>query len=286
MISWILFLVLCMIWGSSFILMKLGLNALSPYQVATIRILSAGLVLLPFSYKAFTNVPRKTWPYVILSGVLGSFIPAFLYCIAETRIDSSLAAIFNSLTPLCTIIAGILFFKLKTRPQKITGVLIGLIGLVLLPFASGKGVDLKDISFSALVVAATISYAFNVNIAAKHLHLTGSANIAALAFSFLLIPCIIILIATGYFKNIAAIDSAKIYSTLAAVVLGVCGTALANILFYSLVKKAGAVFSSLVTYGIPFIAVIWGLLYSESVTFAEIGCLLIILGGVYIVNRR
>jgi len=105
------FVLLCIIWGSSFILMKIGMQRLSPYEVATLRIMSAGIVLLPFSYAALKKVPRHMWMKILISGMLGSFIPAYLFCIAETHIDSSLTAIFNSLTPLCTIMLGVLFLK-------------------------------------------------------------------------------------------------------------------------------------------------------------------------------
>ncbi|HXL56243.1 MAG TPA: DMT family transporter, partial [Chitinophagaceae bacterium] len=143
--GWLLFILLSVIWGSSFILMKAGMQALSAYQVATIRILSAAIILLPFATKAFKNVERNKIAYVILSGLLGSFFPAYLYCLAETRIDSSLAAILNSLTPLFTITIGVSFFKFQASAKKIIGVIIGFMGLVLLPFATNRGIDFRDL---------------------------------------------------------------------------------------------------------------------------------------------
>ncbi len=283
--GWVLFILLCFIWGSSFILMKAGLKALNPYQVASLRILSAGLVLLPFARKAWKAVKKKDVFYIITAGLLGSFFPAYLFCIAETRIDSSLTGIINSLTPLFTIIIGALFFHYKTSAKKITGVAVGFAGLLLLPFAAKKGVDLKDISYSLLVLLATVSYADNINIVARFLHHVGSFNMAALSLAFLIIPGFAVLFATGYF-NLSFSDPQIIYSTLASAVLGIFGTAIATVLFYMLVKKRGAVFASLVTYGIPFIAVLWGLASGEIVTLAELGCMGIILAGVYIANRQ
>ncbi|HXL57227.1 MAG TPA: EamA family transporter, partial [Chitinophagaceae bacterium] len=142
----------------------------------------------------------------------------------------------------------------------------------------------RDLSYSLLVVAATIFYALNVNMVSRYLHNTQSLQIASIAFCFLLIPALLILIATGYF-NLPVFEAQYLNSTLAAATLGIMGTAIASVLFYMLVKKEGPLFSSLVTYGIPVIAVIWGLIYSESITVAEIGCLAIILFGVYVVNR-
>ncbi len=282
--AWLLFIVLTIIWGSSFILMKIGMQSLSPYQVATIRIVSAGIVLLPFAWKAFKNVDKKKIPNIILSGLLGSFFPAYFYCVAESRIDSSLAAILNSLTPLCAILVGISFFQLRTTSKKIVGVVIGFLGLVLLPFATQKGIDFKDLSYSLLVIAATVCYGLNVNMVNRYLKDTASLHIASLAFCFLLLPSLGILIYTGYF-SLPLFTAPYLKASFAAATLGVMGTAIASILFYMLVKKAGVLFASLVTYGIPVIAVVLGLFYGEVITLAEIGCLAVILGGVYLVNR-
>ena len=261
------------------------MQALSALQVASIRIVSASVVLLPFAKTALKNIPKQKRFFVLLSGLLGSFFPAYLYCIAETKIDSSLAAILNSLTPLFTIIVGAIFFKLHAGVYKIAGVIIGFIGLILLPFATHKGIAFNDLSYASLVLLATICYACNVNLVSRYLQQTAALNVAALAFSFLLLPALLILIATGYFQ-LPLLQTNYLHASLASIVLGVIGTAVATILFYMLVKKQGPLFASLVTYGIPVIAVIWGLLYGETITIAEIGCLLIILVGVYIVNRK
>ena len=283
--AWVLFIILCIIWGSSFILMKIGLETLSPYQVASVRIASAGIVLLPFSIKAFRQTPQSNIPMIIVSGLLGSFFPAYLYCMAETHIDSSAAAIFNSLTPLFSIIVGMVFFKMQAGLQKIMGALLGFMGMVLLPFSTGNAVDLSHISYSSLVIIATICYAFNVNLVSKYLKEVPPLSIAAIAFAVLLIPSLLILIATGFFA-LPVLRAGYLGSSGAAAVLGVAGTAIASVLFYRVVKLAGGIFASLVTYGIPVIAVILGVLYGEKITVAEGGCLTIILLGVYIVNRK
>ena len=283
--GWILFIALSIIWGSSFILMKLGMQALTAIQVASIRILSAAIVLLPFAWIAFKNIPKKKRVFVALSGLLGSFLPAYLYCIAETKINSSLAAILNSLTPLFTIIVGVIFFRLKANVYKLAGVIIGFMGLILLPFTANQAIGLNDLSYAALILLATICYACNVNMVSRYLQQTVALHVAALAFCFLFLPAFIILAATGYFQ-LPLLQTNFLHATFAASVLGIIGTAVATILFYMLVKKEGPLFASLVTYGIPVIAVIWGLIYGETITIAEIGCLLIILAGVYIVNKK
>jgi drug/metabolite transporter (DMT)-like permease len=282
-INWGIFIILSLIWGSSFKLMKIGMETLSPYHVASLRMLSAGVVLLPFTIKAVREIPRKKIGTAILSGLLGSFFPAYLFCIAETRIDSSLAGILNALTPLFTIFTGLLFFKARVPVQSYVGVIIGFSGLSLLFILRGN-ISFSYILFALLVLLATFLYGINVNIVARYLHLVSSLKIATIAFSFLIIPSVTVLIATGYF-SIVFRGSDAVVSTVAGVVLGVFGTAIATVLFYILVKRAGGLFASMVTYGIPFVAVFWGLLSNEQITLGQVGCLGIILCGVYLVNQ-
>lgn len=282
--NWALFVILSLIWGSSFILMKEGMKTLSPYQVASLRILSAGLVLIPFAYKALRAIPKNKLGLVILSGLLGSFFPAYLFCIAETKIDSSLAGILNALTPLFTIILGIVFFQLKAGPRKIMGVLVGFAGLCLLISPKG-GFGFDQFVYTLFVLLATVFYGINVNMVGRHMQGVGSLNIAAVAFVFLVIPTLVILYFTGYYA-LPLSNRGVILSTLASAVLGIFGTAIASILFYMLVKRAGTLFASMVTYGIPFIALIWGVVGGETITLVQVACLGIILAGVYLVNKN
>ena len=282
-IHWAIFCILSIVWGSSFILMKEGLTVLSAYQVASLRMLFSGLVLLPFAFRAFKKIPKEKMGIVFLSGFLGNFIPAYLFCIAETNIDSSLAGILNSLTPLFTILVGLSFFKTTINKQKMVGVIIGFIGLCLL-FAAGKNISFQNLSFASLVLVATFFYGLNVNVVGKFLKNIRSIDIVSVAFAFLIIPSALILYLTGYFSmsfNSPGFQQAS----LAGIVLGVVGTSIASILFYMLIKRSSIIFASMVTYGIPVIAVAWGLYYGESISLLQIGGLLIILAGVYIVNK-
>ena len=263
--------------------MKLGLEAISPYQVAALRMLSAGIVLTPFAVDSFKKIPTNKLFLVVFSGLIGSFFPAFLFCIAETKIDSGIAGILNALTPLFTIVVGVMFFQLKTTKQKTIGVLIGFVGLCCL-FAAQKNLNFENISYASLVLIATLLYGINVNMVARHLHNIGSLHITALAFVFLIIPSFFILYATGYF-NLNFNNPLVIKATWSGVFLGVVGTSISSILFYILIKRAGIIFASMVTYGIPIVAVAWGVYYGETISLLQVGSLLIILTGVYIVNK-
>jgi len=281
--SWLVFALLAIVWGSSFILMKEGLKAFNPYQVASLRMLFAGIILLPFAYKAIKRIPKNKLGLVIFSGILGNFIPAYLFCIAETQIDSSLAGILNSLTPMFTIIVGVLFFMVQTSMVKVLGMIIGFIGLSIL-LGSGKDVSFHNLSFASLVILATLLYGINVNILSRYMQQLGSLNVASIAFAFLMIPSICVLYFTGYFNT--DFGSPIVLRALAATsVLGIIGTSMATILFYYLVKQAGMLFGSMVTYGIPVVAVAWGIWDGESLNLIQIGCVGLILFGVYIVNR-
>jgi drug/metabolite transporter (DMT)-like permease len=283
--AWLIFIALAFIWGSSFILMKIGLmNGLSAYHIAAIRIVSAGAVLFPIAVSAVKKIPwNKCW-LVFLSGALGSLIPAFLFCIAEEAIDSALAGTINSLTPVFVILTGALFFNIKTPPHKIIGIIIAFTGCVLLLFSKGT-MQNKEVSYSALVVIATILYGFNVNMVSRNLLHISSLHITAVALSFNAILAFIVLIFTGFF-NLPFSNTAVLKGTAAAVFLGVMGTAVATVLFYMLVKRASSIFATMVTYAIPFVAIGWGFYYKEDIGWKQVMCLFIILLGVYWANKK
>lgn len=266
-------------------MMKEGLLYLTAFQVASLRIVFSGIVLLPSAIKHFKKVPRNKLGVIFLSGVLGSLLPAYLFCVAELGIDSALAGTLNSLTPIFVIITGALFFSTKTSSNKIFGILVAFTGSLLLLFNKGQMQDNQNLVYVSFVVLATICYGFNVNMVYKHLSDIGSLQIAAVALTLNAIPALLVLYLTGYF-SLPLTNADILYATGHAAMLGVFATAIASIIFYVLVKRAGAVFASMVTYGIPIIANFWGLIYGESVGWQQFACLLLILTGVYLANRR
>jgi len=288
LLNWIIFFALCLIWGSSFVLMKLGLYdskgapLLNAYQVAALRLLSAGLVLFPFFLAQLKKIPFKLSGYIILSGLIGSFIPAFLFCIAETKIDSTLAGTLNALTPIFVLLAGLVMYGIKVPGNKIWGIILGFTGSTLL-FFTKKHDGLGEVGYIGFIVLATMLYGINVNMVQKKLKGVSSTIIVAFAFSALTIPSAFVLWYTGFF-SLPLNEARYMQASGASCLLGVMGTAIASIIFYMLMKRGGLVFASLVTYGIPFVALGWGIYYGESVTVSEVICLLIILSGVYLAN--
>ncbi len=285
LLNWHIYIALYIIRGRSYVLLKEGLVSLSPYQVASLRIVFSGVVLLPTALKFFRHVPKDKIFIIFLSGLLGSLLPAYLFCIAEEGIDSALAGTLNSLTPIFVIITGALIFKSKTSANKVLGIIVSFTGSILLLLSKGHMQENQNLLYISYVVLATIFYGINVNMVHRYLHNIGSLQIAAVALTLNAVPALIVLAATGYF-SLPLTEKGVLLSTGAAAVLGIMGTAVASIIFYMLVKRAGAVFASMVTYGIPVVAIIWGFIYKEDVGWKQVLCLALILAGVYVANRK
>jgi drug/metabolite transporter (DMT)-like permease len=284
-VKWILFIVLCLTWGSSFIIMKEGMEILSPYQLASIRIISAGLVMLPWTRTAYRSVPKKAVPALILSGFLGTLFPAYLFCIAQTRIDSSVAGILNALTPIFTLAIGMFFFNLKVGWIKWVGMLLGFAGMLVLVLGASRQINMQYIGYTFFVILATICYGLNVNVVNQYLKDVAPLHVATIAFTALIIPNLIILASTGYFSDPNLLTGHLTRGTVAGAVLGILGTCLASVIFYTLMKKAGPVFASMVTYGIPLVAIGWGFVAGETITTIQILGMVVILAGVRLANK-
>jgi drug/metabolite transporter (DMT)-like permease len=282
--NWFLFVMLSFIWGSSFVLMKEGLVKLTAFQVASLRIVLSGLILLPMAIQSFRKIPSNKIILVFLSGTLGSLLPAYLFCIAEQQIDSAVAGALNSLTPIFVIVTGALFFHSKTSTNKIIGILVAFSGSILM-FLSQPNPSLgNNWGYLSFVIIATFFYGLNVNLVHRYLNGIPSLQIVSMALTLNAIPAFVVLYFSGYF-GLDFNDKEVLMSSGSAAILGIVGTSVANILFYILIKRAGAIFSSMVTYGIPFVAIFWGFFYDEKVGFEQIMSLFIILFGVYIANR-
>lgn len=283
LINWLLFLLLCIIWGSSFILMKHSKEELTASQIAAFRVFCAGIIFLPFAVYHLTKIPKRKAILVILSGITGNLIPAFLFASAIAKnIDSSLAAILNSFTPIFVVLIAVGIFRDKIKAQKIIGVLVGFVGLVLL-FLSWKGISFENFKYALFILFATICYGVNVNMVGHFLKELNPLHIATVSLSFMIIPTTLVLWQQGFLQ--LAFDKSSVQWALTeTAMLGIVGSAIATAIFYVLIKRAGGLFASLVTYGIPFIGIFWGVVDGEKITVKQIGCLIIILFGVFLVN--
>jgi drug/metabolite transporter (DMT)-like permease len=285
-LQWAALLLLAFVWGSSFILMKKGLNVYNHTQVATLRMGIAFISLLPFSIYFLKHLNKKNWVYILMVGLFGNGIPAYLFTKAQTNLSSSLTGMLNSMVPLFTLIVGVIIFKNSPSKNKIIGVLIGLIGAAgLIGF---NGIDLSNGSFyySFYVIAATICYAISVNIIKFKLQEINPVAITSLAFLFIGIPITAYALIDGSILETIKFQKDSISALSYIIILAVFGTGYAVLLFNFLIKKSSAIFAASVTYIIPFVALMWGLVDGETINFIQLVSLVIIITGIYIVNKN
>ncbi|MFI5151438.1 MAG: DMT family transporter [Bacteroidia bacterium] len=284
-LNWFILFILALVWGSSFILMKRGLLTFNGAQVGAIRIFVAFLFMLPLAYRHIKKEHLTHWKAFLGMGACGNLIPAFLFATAETGISSALTGMLNSLTPLFTIITGLLFYKAKARWQSVAGVLTGLVGAIGLIASGPSSGPSSQILYSLLVVAATILYAFSVNIIGTHLRNVNA--ITATVWALMLTgPVAGAYLFSTDFVHILATNPEALKALGFVSILGIFGTALSVIVFNILIRNSNPVFASSVTYLIPVVAMFWGLSDGEAITYMHIICMVIILAGVWLVNRK
>lgn len=283
-LKWILLTILALIWGSSFILIKKGLVGLSPMQLGSLRIIFSALFLLIIGFKSLTQIKQYQWKYIALTSLFGTFIPAFLFAVAQTQISSSVSSILNSLTPLNTLIIGGVAFGLTFKRSQILGVIIGLIGTLLLIINGALNHPNQNYWYTILVLIASICYATNVNLLKKYLSDVKPLSISTGNFAVMLVPALIVLLSTDFLSVVAnaEVQNSMIY----IVILGVVGTGIANIIFFKLIQMSSPVFATSVTYLIPIVAFFWGLLDNEMLTPIQFIGAFIILIGVYLSSKK
>jgi len=283
-LKWLFLTVLALIWGSSFILIKKGLVGLSPMQLGSLRIIFSAIFLIIIGFKSITEIKQHQWKYIALTSLFGTFIPAFLFAIAQTQITSSVSSILNSLTPLNTLIIGGLAFGLSFKRTQVFGVIIGLIGTLLLIVNGAINHPNQNYWYTVLVLIASICYATNVNLLKKHLSDVKPLSISTGNFLVMLVPALIVLFSTDF---LTVIENAEVQnSMLYIIILGVVGTGIANIIFFKLIQMSSPVFATSVTYLIPVVAFFWGLLDNEMLTPIQFIGAFIILIGVYLSSKK
>ena len=283
-LKWVYLVVLALVWGSSFILIKKGLIGLTALQLGSLRILFAAVFLMLIGFRSLSKIPKFKWKYIALTSLFGTFIPAYLFAIAQTQIDSSVSSILNSLTPLNTLILGALVFGLQFKRNQIFGILIGLAGSALLILNGAIHHPEQNYYYAILVLIASICYAVNVNLIKKYLHDLSPLSITTGNFMVLFVPALIVLFFSGFFEIVGDVKVQE--SVLFIVVLGVVGTGIANILFFKLIQISSPVFATSVTYLIPVVAFCWGLLDNEMLTSVQFFGAFVILIGVYLSAKK
>ena len=285
-LPWLILVILAITWGSSFILIKRGLEVFSSGEVGALRIVITWLFLMPFAFLRIKVLNKRLIGLFLIVGTVGSLAPAFLFAAAQKGIDSSLAGILNSLTPLFTLLVGILFFRTRPKWFNITGVIIGLFGAIGLVSVSGSGDFTFNMGFAVLVIIAAFLYAVNVNTVKAYLKDIDPITITAMSF-FMVGPigAIYLLGFTPFVQSFSGNPHALAGIGYIAI-LSIVGTGLALMLFNKLIQITNAVFASSVTYFIPVVAVIWGIADGEHFRAGFLLWILLVIAGVLLVNTK
>ncbi|WP_055447528.1 DMT family transporter [Lacinutrix mariniflava] len=284
--KWTYLIILSIIWGTSFILIKKALIGLNPYQLGALRTVLTGLFLFAAGFNTIKTIKKADWKWIIISGFLGSFIPAFFFAIAETEIDSAVVSVLNSLVPLNTVLMGLAVFKITSTKRQILGVIIGFIGTALLILKGAELNPSQNYLFAGFIIASTLMYAANVNIIKRYLQDVKPLTIAVGNYVPIVIPGLIVLFCTDFFSAEAFSKSEFRMSILYVAILSLFGTAIAKVLFFKLVQMSTPVFASSVTYIMPIVALTWGLIDGEIFGLLQIVASIIILFGVYLANKK
>ncbi|RMZ60757.1 DMT family transporter [Chryseobacterium nematophagum] len=277
--KWVLLIVLSIIWGSSFILIKKSLEHFNPFQVGSLRCLIAGIILLPLAIAKYKSFPKKHLKWLILAAFTGNFIPMFLFPLAETEVSSSIAGIVNSMMPIFVIIVGALIWKFETTKKQIIGTLVSFTGVCLLAFGGdGEGGKFKLIPI-LLLLLATLCYAISTTTVKSKLMEVSSTILSAFVFSFVIfLPSLISLAFTGFFSEFT-FSKENMLGLMFVSLLSIFGTGLAMMMNYRLLKVSTPLFASTVTLLMPIVAIIWGILDGEKLSLLQYSGAGVIIGG-------
>lgn len=281
-----LLIILTLIWGTSFILIKQGLKVFAPDEVGALRVTAAGLFLLPVALMRLKELPKDSYWKLFLSGMMGIFIPSFLFATAQTRMDSSVAGMLNTLTPIFTLLIGAIIFKQKFKNLAVIGILLGFVGAIVLMFARSGG-ELGAINvFALLIVIACIFYACNLNFIKYKITDLNALTITSVSVLLISPLAIVYLFGfTDFTTKLTTIEGAW-RATGMVVLLGIMSTAIATFLFNRLVKISTPLFASSVTYLMPIVAVGWGLMDGELLGIGHFIGMAAVITGVYLANRK
>ncbi len=280
--GWLVFTVLAFVWGGSFILIKKGLVHFSPVEVGSLRVFISAVAFAAIYLVSRVRYPKEKTPVIILTVFLGNGLPAVLFALAETRLGSAVSGVLNSLSPIFALLLAIFIFQEKFKPHYIFGLLLGCMGIALLMLGE------KDWHVSAYVfyiVLATFCYGMSANLVKKFGQDVHPLAFTAVGFVAIGTVAAILLLANGTFSKMTHSLVWK-ESLFALLGLALVCTVFANILFYWLIQRTNAIFSSAIAYAIPCMALVWGGLDGEAITWFQIAGFLFIISAVYTLRKH
>lgn len=290
LVDYLTLLLLALIWGTSYILIKKGLEVFSPFQVAILRLGISAVALAPLAYTHLKKIKWSQVPLLMLVGITGTGLPSFLFPFAQTHLSSSLTGMLSGLTPLCTFLLAWLFFANRDAGiRQFIGVVLGLGGAILLAWAApGAAGQTTQFAYAGFILLACFCYATSSNLVATNFEGMSSLTITVSSFFLVGLPALVWAMTAGAVgETVTSAPGDTGWWALGYVVaLAVLSTVLASILFFRMVQRTGAVFSSMVSYIVPMVAIFWGLLDGEGFATLQFPAIVLILIGVFLSRRK
>ncbi|HYI21419.1 MAG TPA: DMT family transporter [Candidatus Limnocylindrales bacterium] len=286
--DWLLFVLLGFFWGSSYLFIKIGVDAgIAPFTLVALRLLVGALLLATVVFAAREKLPRdpRTYGHFIVLGILSVSLPFVLITVAEQSVDSALAAILTAPVPLFVIPIAAVVLHERITPNKVLGVLVGLVGVAILVGFDPATLGQTDLTPQLILLAAAFSYAMGGVYARRFVHGLRPMIPALFQVTFAMI-----IAGTGAFLfenpigHLAGIPPEGWFSV---IWLGLLGSGMAYLLFYRLLGAWGPTRTSLVAYLLP----IWGIALGWIVLGEQIGPGIIlgtalVIGGIALVNVK
>lgn len=285
-IHWVILIGLSLVWGCSFLFIKRGLESFSAIQVAALRMGISGVAFIPYIAFRLHKIDWSKWKYYLLVGLLGSALPAILFAMAQTQVNSSVSGVLNALAPLFTLVFGILLFGAPFIKPKVIGVLVGLLGAIVLMVFGQKIGESRNMWFGLFCIAGTMCYGINTNMVGKYLKGVNPIDVSAVAYVAVGIPYLFILFGTTNFVEVMQTNPQAYESLKYLCALALLGTVIANALFIHLIQQTNPLFGSSVTYIMPIVSIVLGAKDHESISIYHFIGMALILLGVYITNRK
>jgi drug/metabolite transporter (DMT)-like permease len=284
--KWLYLFLLSLIWGSSYILIKRGLVGLSPIELGSARIVISTVFLLVLGFNSLSGLSRYHWKWLIITGFLGTFFPSFFFAFAQLRIDSSVAAILNSLTPIFTVLVGITLFATRMLARQYFGVVLGFVGSLGLVWGGAQINPNQPIGYVLLIISASMCYAINIHFLKHKLSAVSPMAMTLGNFIAILPPALIMLFFSDFF-SFQKLQNPEVITSLGYVAtLAFFGTAIAKVMFNRFVKIASTVFVSSVTYTLPIVALFWGTLDGEKISSFQLLSTVVIIVGVSLAHKK
>ena len=279
---------LSLIWGTSYILIKWGLDVFTARQVALLRLGISAVALAPFAAVHLRRVRRDQLPLLFLVGLTGTALPSFLFPAAQQHLSSSLTGMLSSLNPLCTFLIAWLVFAARPEREQVVGIGVGLLGAVGLAYVTpGHEAPAGQLLYAGLVLAACLCYGTSANLVAVYFPRLPSLTITVTSFFLVGLPALVYALLFGdVVETIGARGGEGLRALGYVTILALGSTVVASFVFFRLIQRTGAIFASTVSYLIPLVALLWGLLDGEGFSPWQLPSVALVLLGVFMSKRK